>query len=470
MKISSLFLGSLFLISCSGQTIKNGDCPSGKKPANDPSKLYLASSDPLAPKTLGGFLVFDLYDQTELIEKGASLTKVTPDQICSASFRFRKKDAGLFLEYHSSTGCAKKFLAQSKNQRVLIYDPFESVYKKIKITDDKVLAIDGLLKVADRASKKPRENYIKNGLQSIGAGIRYRYLTTAKGMPESLATEDTIKACYNPAKSLPNPEDCAWERQSSFGEFKVDDTGLSKLVEFSKSTEVSQISALNKTFPGLGTLVNDYRKAMVDYAATHQAVSAFMESTFGLWCERDAEYTCGGARDDLALARLRVYGPQYLQIVEAELKKPYSKEGLAKFSKETLLPEYNSKLISAMGERLFPAYDSVLQKIQLYQELLSIQSNHLLGTKYELEKFSFDDLNPSTKPLPIALSGVKFVLAPKHVRIVQDSAVPNQNLKMDAQDGSVLAIGGIPFIGFIPSKIDESDGISRMAHPKVRQG
>jgi len=475
--ISSAFL----LVACGNNIIQSGtSCrsPGGASESNQQLMLVEGSGSPAALNHLpGGFLVYDEIGLETFITTGDLKKSLAPNQKCSALLVPRMKEGRAYFAVTSAESCLRPFVWGAINQRILLSLPGTNEYQEFKIKDARVLAVPSLFALMAPLPEKIRKRAV--GASTISPlETQGYYMYDLKGWeyqsPES--TGFLAKQCAESGKGTPVPENCLWFLGNTQDSIEIELGSENKgafesMAAASSAFELASSKKLDQTIPTLGKRVADYNSNMVAFQKYYdELVLAVLAPTLLACKDAVANDPCYGTtleqRKSFTSSLLKLYRPS--RIAEYELAFSSADQS---FAKGELRKKYDGIVVEGVKAHFAPAVESYFEFRKEFvrrQDLISILSNHLDGTKLEPGKFSYRALAPFGPKLPEPLKGILFSFKDDNVLMTHPGAQTNQNLTLDGHIGSVFAFGGLPILGFSPANIDQSDGAALLPLPKPK--
>jgi hypothetical protein len=477
---SSLLL--LLLVACGNPALNSaGRCEpkSSEKPENQSKQLTLAGETGGAPLAHlpGGFLVYDEIGLETFITTGDLAKSMAPNRKCSALLIPRVREGRAYFDVTSAESCLRPFVWGALNQRILLSIPGTTDYQEFKIKDARVLAVPSLFALMAPLPEKVRK-------RAVGASTVERieaegyYTQDYKGWEYNSPEEISFLAaqCAENNKVTPVPENCLWFNghmpDSIEVELGVDNKqAFESLAAASLAFEQASTKKLDQVYPALGKRISDYNANMQSFQPFYDEIVLSAMSTYWIGCKDSvARDTCYGTtleqRKAFATSLVKLYRPSRVTEFEAAFA---ATDPVA--ARDALDEKYDRLVVEGVKAHFAPAVESYYEFRKEFvrrQDLISILSNHLEGTKLEPEKIGYRALTPFSSKVPEPLKGIVFSFKDGNVLMTHPGAQANQNLALDGHIGSVFAFGGLPVLGFGPSNIDQSDATSVMPIPRTK--
>ena len=456
-----------FVVGC-GNKIGKSDCANSAPDNAVSTKLSLATSSIINVQQ-GGFIAFDQYDLDELVNKGAKAASTLKNQGCSSTFDFSKDSVKAFVNVTTTLSCLKKFLFQSTHQRILVYVDAQKRYQAIELNDSRIDAFAKIMDKLENATAQYRRSHIES-LQTMDfGGYVSNYGAQILGLSDSALTDFNKRFCVESGKATPTPADCTWISDSIsiklvLGEAK-DSSIVNSLIEKSLAYRLERYSKLALLDKQLADDLKLFNEKSLEATDVELEVNPLTNASNFITCGSGGTYgDCDNRRLEYGKLQTDFYAPVYSKIIEDYFNQPYSKT-VGKAFVAAARAEVKKTHLDPLLKPAFEAYIRILGKLGSNQPFLSIQTNHLNHKIYAPLDFGFADLSTFSKQLPEVLSGINVSVDDYHLNVSNSSPKTNQNLTRNTQAGSVLAIGGIPFLAFTPSSIDQSDRTSTMPLP-----
>jgi hypothetical protein len=464
----------LTLVACGNPALKSGDC--ARTGSDAPKQVMLAndSSAGTLSHLPGGFLVYDEIGLETFVATGDLSKSVTADQKCSALLIPRLREGKAYFEVTSAESCLRPFVWSAVNQRVLLSLPGRNEYQEFKVKDARVLAVPSFFALIAPLPEKVRARAV-DASTIDGLGTQGYYTQDYRGWEYNSQEEVSFLAaqCAENNKATPVPENCFWFIGHRHDSIEVELSPENKstfenLASASLAFEKTSVAILDSAVPGLGKRIEDYNANLSGYAKSYDELLHSIIGLTLLAC-KDAveEDPCFGTtleqRKAFTLSFLKLYRPTWISSYEMAFS---SADQLT--AKRALRKKTDEAFVEGIKTYFAPAIESYYEfrkEFSRRQDLVSILSNHLEGTKYEPGKVSFRALFPFASKIPEPLKGIQFSFKDGNVLMTHPGAQTNKNLALDGHIGSVFAFGGLPVLGFGPSNIDQSDATSRMPIP-----
>jgi hypothetical protein len=472
---------AFLLVACGNNTIQSAaSCrpTGGTSESNQQLMLAEGSGTPAAlSHLLGGFLVYDEIGLETFITTGDLKKSLAPSQKCSALLVPRMKEGRAYFDVTSAESCLRPFVWGAINQRILLSLPGTNEYQEFKIKDARALAVPSLFALMAPLPEKVRKRAVgASTVQRIATQSYYtqNYKGWEYNSPEELSF--FASQCAKNNKATPVPENCLWLNghmpDSIEVELGADNKGTFEAMAVASSAfKQASANKLDQTVSTLGKRITEYNANMQAFQPYYDEIVLSAMSTYWIGCkDAVARDTCYGTtldeRKAFALSLVKLYRPSRVAEFEAAFS---STDPVA--ARDILDKKYDAIVLEGVKAHLAPAVESYYEFRKEFvrrQDLISILSNHLEGTKLEPGKFSYRALSPFSSKVPEPLKGILFSFKDDNVLMTHPGAQANQNLALDGHIGSVFAFGGLPVLGFSPDNIDQSDGAALLPLPKPK--
>jgi hypothetical protein len=471
---------ALLLVACGNPAVQSGHCDRQASDMTSPQNRPLMLTDSALDKAPlahlpGGFLVYDEIGLETFSATGDLAKSTAPNRKCSALLVPRMRESRAYFDVTSAESCLRPFVWSALNQRILLSVPGTTDYQQFKVKDARVLAVPSLFALMAPLPQKARTRAVDaSTLERIGA--QGYYTADYKGWPyQSPESTAFLKdQCAESGKATPVPENCLWFLGHMPDSIEVELSAENKatfesLAEASAAFEQESAKKLDRASPALGKRISEYNSKMLSFQKNYDDVVLAILGPTLLSC-KDAKETdpCYGTtleqRKEFTISLLKLYRPSWIADYEAAFA------GDQAASKTAFRKKNDAIFLEGIKTNFAPAVESYYEFRKEFirrKDLITILSNHLDGTKLELEKFNYRALSPFAYNTPKPLTGIMFSFKEDNVFMTHPGVQTNQNLALDGHIGSVFAFGGLPILGFGPANIDQSDATSVMPIPKT---
>ena len=475
------FIASLALtgmMGCGVQSISSGGKNCAPGTASEKTPKFMLAEGTSSPGPVGGFLVFDKLSEADLKSKPYASASRTKDELCSGAFHFREASGKFFVRATTSISCLEKFFVLGENRGILVYQgrnkSGDAIYKRFLLSDPRFSSFKAFYQGVD--SLKPSPIY-REGLNTFGLGgegmIRV-WLEGTKGLSRITQQDVFLKKMCYASKSTPVPEQCAWPLNMEIDEFEVsysaasDRETLSSLAKLSQETWKSQLTALTAKDAVAARSLESFIVNLSAARSKYQRISAVAAAGASVFCDGTPDKTCDGKRTEYMLLQATHFAPDYVERLRAIAAMP--DRNAADAAIEALTGNLADKEVQLPhGNPALNAYETLFSRLPALKSELGVAANHLASPKYEPGKYVYDVFKAGDARANGAMNGISFEVSELGLLVKQGPKDANQNLTRGPQDGSVVTLMGIPFLGFAPANVDQSDRTSGMALPSTTE-